>query len=230
MESKGLASKKNVIILSAVVISVLLMLGSYYAKQSRLKKETLLGGQVEVVDVVPLPPPMWNFLRANWIKDAFVADLKTPLPLPTGEFMSNVRSFTFTYPLRGAMKITPMPGVGDVFGSDDAKRLYGVAVNQWFLTQSGMKLGDTFTMREKTYQLRGLIESLPDISGQEANKGPFLMLRHHVEIGNGMWDAAVQRRARYFFLTNTLSPRQFQQEFKKRFPQSTAIVSRADAQ
>ena len=229
MKNNVLASKKNVIILSAIAVSIVLMLGSYYSKRSQIQKKTALGGQIQLVTNGPLSGPEYVFVRGSAAKLSYVADMKTPLPLPGGLFVSNVRGFDGDYPLHGAIKFNKMNNK-IIFIADSNKQLFGVAVNQLFLDQTGMKLNDIFTMNKKKYQLRAIIESLPDLSGQAMNKEPLLMLRDYVEVGNGMWRDATQHNLRYNLSTKKYSSQQFEKEFKKRFPASKTVIKSADAQ
>lgn len=223
-----LASKKSIIILTIVVVSILLTLTSYYMKKARLERETRLGGEIEIISSGPLSPAEYRFVRGNAAKLSYVADLKTPLPLPNGVFLSNVRGFDKSYPLRGNMQINPM-GMRGVFIHDKRKQLFGVAVNQLFLDQTGMKIGDIFSMNRRNYQLRGVILWLPDASGQAMNKEPLLMLRDYAERRNGMWANSSMHGLRYRLISKRISAKNFQAEYKKQFPTSSVTINRADA-
>jgi len=224
MSWRALASKKNVIIL-IVVVTLVLLASSYRAKRAVVQHKVALGGQVELVVPGRLFGAEIAFLRAQSAKISIVMDMTTKLPLPKDEFEAHVRAIDNNYPMQGELKLDP--GLfKTVFIADTRNNLFGVAVNQLFLKRTGMQLGETFTMGNKNYQLRGLILSLPDESGKAMNKYPLLLLKDYAMAGSGMFMYSSQHELRYRLFSRGLSPEAWEAAFKKQFPKSTVVINR----
>lgn len=231
MKNSALASKKNVIVLSAVALAIVLMVGSYYAKQSRIKKMTALGGHIELVsEQEPFSPSVNAFINARSPKWALVVDLKTTLSLPSGPFESNVRMIGDRYPL-----IMPPPGhpwvhnkLGLIFISKPKQKLFGAAANQAFLDKTGVKIGDVLKMKDVSYQVRGTFDSLPDDSGKSMAAEPLLVIKYYVEPGSGIMEAASKRTYHFFILENRLSTANWEKLFKAKLPNMPVTVRRWD--
>jgi len=229
MQRTVLASKKNVIILVVVAIATVLMFSSYYMKKDRLEKQTALGAQIELVSrEVEIPKAEEKFLRSQATKYSLLADLVTSLPLPNGPMEANVRVIAIApYPLYGVPKFD-RGKFKRISIEDKAKKFYGVSVSRAFLTQSGMKMGDTFKMAELTYQIRGVVEWLPDEAGLKLLATPFLLLSSQAMSGSGMYKYASKRTWLYRITSNKISAARFEKEFKQRFPHSVTKINRWD--
>ncbi len=225
-----LASKKNIIVISAVVITLALMIGSYYTKKSRIQKQAELGGISEIVsDNVPLPPPEYDFARTRVMRFSHVADIKTTLTLPSGDFESNVRVVDAQYPLVGYPNLDRSK-FNPIFSFMPQKKIFGVAVNKAFLEKTRMEIGQSFKMNDITYQLRGTINTLPDISGQKLmQEGPLLMLRHPAVAGSGMFKAATVKTFRYRLMHPRVATKLWEKSYRERFPKSTVVINKWDA-
>ncbi len=122
MKTGILASKKNVIILSVIALSIILMLTSYYTKRARIQKQTALGGHIELISQgVLFTNPVSNFVNSHSTKNSYVVDLKTKLTLSSGAFESNVRIFDWKYPLMGVLQVDNSK-FSDVFNMAQKKR------------------------------------------------------------------------------------------------------------
>ncbi|MDX2072869.1 MAG: hypothetical protein SFX19_00715 [Alphaproteobacteria bacterium] len=224
-----MASKKSIIAITVITASALVMLGSHYSKEKQMKPLVAMGGQIELLAPEAVPEPEYRYIRGNSTQLSYIADMKVPLTLPNGVFLSNVRGFDGFYPLQGQMEVEGR-SISDIFIVDESKQLHGVAVNQLFLDKTGMKIDDRFSMNGRNYELRGVIKSLPDDSGKQMNEEPLLMLRDYAERGNGMWEIATKRGLRYRMISKRLAPRQLQLDFSMRFPKSTTVIKLADAE
>jgi putative ABC transport system permease protein len=225
-----LASKKNVIIGVAALV-VIFMVGSYYMEQKHLHKKVLLGGPVElVVQNAPVSKMEWSFIKKNSSKVAVLNDMVTDLPLTKGVMQASVRAFSKSYPLRGTLNLE-RTRFKVVFSVDKKQNLYGVAVNKEFLKRSGMDIGESFTMGSKNYQLRALINDLPDTVGNNLNdKEPLMLLNVSAMYGSGMYANAMQREVRYLIQPKKkVSARKWIGMYKRSFPRSIAVVKRWDA-
>lgn len=227
MRAGQLASKKNVIIYVIAGLLTAYTLTSYYVKKSRVDRQMAVGGQIELVVSEPLPKLEYEFMYDNSSTISSVMDLKLTFPLVNGPLLTNVRVFDGNYPLRGRMNIDNR-GMGDVFTEDKVTNTFGVAANQLFLDMSSMKIGEIFTYRGRNYQLRGVINSLPDRAAIKMSKAPLLIMRENAERGSGMWDAAQSHVLRYRLVTKTVSTRQWEEKFKNRFTQSSTAIYRWD--
>ena len=228
MNPSRLASKKNVILLAAVAVVIVFMVGSYYAKQSRLQKQAALGGEVEFfLKDWPLSRHEFGFIKFHASKISHVVDLVVSLPIANVPFEATVRAFDNTYPLRGKMDIDRKQFKA-IFVQNFRTKNFGVAVNQLFLNQSGMKFGESFKIGNFNFQIRGLVAALPDASGQElVSTVPFVMMKHWMK-PKGMFEAAGNRRLYYRALSKKLSAEDIEQEFRKKFPKSVTAIRRWD--
>ena len=230
MNAQHLASKKNVILLAIIAALIVYFVVSYAVKHARLEKQEKLGGQVELFSSnVAITPQEFGFMRGNSVRFSHVADIRTPFSLSKGIFESQVRVMDNTYPLRGKMQLDRKQ-FKLIFPFDRESKSFGVAVNQVFLDQAGLKFGDGFVMNNIRYQVRGLIEKLPDEAGQAMlNAGPLLLIKHDTMRGSGMMKNATKRDFRYRILPKKMDSAQFEKRFRQTFPKSTVAIRQWDA-
>ncbi len=226
MNIKIFIAKKNYIILAALFLLISLLALSYYRKEDRIKRQTMLGGEVELISDALLHRNEWNFLRGNTARFVLVADLRTSIPLPSGVFETNVRAWDLQ-PLRGNIEIDKKH-FKICFIEDWKTKTFGVSVNQLFLDVSGLKFGDIFKMGTNNYQIRAIIKSMPDSAGKLLMEEPFLMVKHIPMRGSGMFQNATKRELRYLILTKGISAKAWEEKFKKTFPKTRTIVRRWD--
>lgn len=254
-----LASKKNVIILTVIVLAIVLMLSSYYAKQARIRKQTALGGQIELVSKgAGFPKRVFDFVNSHSLKNSYVVDLETTLTLPSGPFESNVRIIDWKYPIMGVMQIDNSQ-FKNVFSEDKKKRTekimetppaakgkgakvaepvekivvvvektFGVAVNQAFLDKTGMRIGETFKMNANNYQLRGVLQALPEDGGKKLMSEPLLCLKHFQVGGSNMYPTATASTYHYF-VNKIANNSDWQANFKKSAPNVNVVINRWDS-
>jgi len=221
MAKRHLFSKINFIMLSlAVVAGIVAIIIAGQRAERRLVLEEKLGGQVEVESPSPLSVPQYNVLkklRNNRI--SLVIDMEMPLQLEKGGYTSHVRVVGDNYPLRGAMQLDP-PDLADLFTSDKKNDLYGVVVNLAFLDETGLAINDVFHIGDTSYQIRGLVNSLPDISGQGLlEAGPLVLMRYQDVTALTMAKYSFRQQYRYRAISDAFSSLAIKQRYSKEFPE-----------
>lgn len=81
-----------------------------------------------------------------------------------------VKAVDAAYPLYGELKVEPQQSLADMTGEKDGT--YGAAVSQDFLNRMDLSLGAKVLLGSQTFELRGLIESEPDLLSSGFNFAP----------------------------------------------------------
>ncbi|KAB2789205.1 ABC transporter permease [Brucella anthropi] len=81
-----------------------------------------------------------------------------------------VKAVDAAYPLYGQLKAQPQQSLADMTGEKDGT--YGAAVSQDFLNRMDLSLGAKVLLGSQTFELRGLIESEPDLLSSGFNFAP----------------------------------------------------------
>ncbi|MFW7355486.1 MAG: ABC transporter permease [Brucella sp.] len=100
------------------------------------------------------------------------ATMRSMARMPDGSDQSlvEVKAVDAAYPLYGELKVQPQQLLADMTGEKDG--IYGVAVAQDFLNRMDLSLGAKVLLGSQTFELRGLIESEPDLLSSGFNFAP----------------------------------------------------------
>ncbi len=105
-------------------------------------------------------------------KVAESATMRSMARMPDGSDQSlvEVKAVDAAYPLYGELKVEPQQSLADMTGEKEG--VYGAAVSQDFLNRMGVSLGAKVLLGSQTFELRGLIESEPDLLSSGFNFAP----------------------------------------------------------
>lgn len=105
-------------------------------------------------------------------KVAASATMRSMARLPDGSDQSlvEVKAVDAAYPLYGELKVQPQQSLGSMMGEQDG--VYGAAVTQDFLNRMDLSLGARVLLGSQAFELRGLIESEPDLLSSGFNFAP----------------------------------------------------------
>ncbi|WP_176036392.1 ABC transporter permease [Brucella tritici] len=100
------------------------------------------------------------------------ATMRSMARMPDGSDQSlvEVKAVDAAYPLYGQLKVAPEQSLADMTGDKDG--IYGAAVAQDFLNRMGLSLGAKVLLGSQMFELRGLIESEPDLLSSGFNFAP----------------------------------------------------------
>ena len=100
------------------------------------------------------------------------ATMRSMARMPDGSDQSlvEVKAVDAAYPLYGELKVQPQQSLADMTGENDGT--YGAAVSQDFLNRMDLSLGAKVLLGSQTFELRGLIESEPDLLSSGFNFAP----------------------------------------------------------
>ncbi len=100
------------------------------------------------------------------------ATMRSMARMPDGSDQSlvEVKAVDAAYPLYGELKVQPQQLLADMTGEKDG--IYGAAVAQDFLNRMDLSLGAKVLLGSQTFELRGLIESEPDLLSSGFNFAP----------------------------------------------------------
>ncbi|MBJ6720144.1 ABC transporter permease [Bacillus sp. PR5] len=100
------------------------------------------------------------------------ATMRSMARKPDGSDQSlvEVKAVDAAYPLYGELKVQPQQLLADMTGEKDG--IYGAAVAQDFLNRMDLSLGAKVLLGSQTFELRGLIESEPDLLSSGFNFAP----------------------------------------------------------
>jgi len=100
------------------------------------------------------------------------ATMRSMARMPDGSDQSlvEVKAVDAAYPLYGELKVEPQQSLADMTGEKDG--IYGAAVTQDFLNRMDLSLGAKVLLGSQTFELRGLIESEPDLLSSGFNFAP----------------------------------------------------------
>ncbi|MBB4093578.1 ABC transporter permease [Brucella pecoris] len=100
------------------------------------------------------------------------ATMRSMARMPDGSDQSlvEVKAVDAAYPLYGQLKVEPQQSLADMTGDKDG--IYGAAVSQDFLNRMDLSLGAKVLLGSQTFELRGLIESEPDLLSSGFNFAP----------------------------------------------------------
>jgi len=100
------------------------------------------------------------------------ATMRSMARLPDGSDQSlvEVKAVDAAYPLYGELKVQPQQSLVAMTGEKDG--VYGAAVTQDFLNRMGLPLGAKVLLGSQAFELRGLIESEPDLLSSGFNFAP----------------------------------------------------------
>jgi len=218
MRMAALASKKNVILLGLLIAATLVFASSSYVYGRRVKMQTRLGYQLELVTSLPINVPQYRFFNElGALKLSRVTDMEAAIPLSGAPLETNVRLIDSNYPLYGRMHIDTGK-LDDAFLEDKTTNTYGIAVNQPFLAKYNYKHGDKITVGGVNYQIRGIIRKLPDISESRLESVPLIMMRDTASVPARIIDFGDKREFRYR-VRGERPTDQWEQQFRERFPE-----------
>ncbi|MHC5231449.1 ABC transporter permease [Brucella sp. LJL56] len=105
-------------------------------------------------------------------KVAESATMRSMARMPDGSDQSlvEVKAVDAAYPLYGQLKVQPQQSLADMTIKKDG--IYGAAVAQDFLNRMDLSLGAKVLLGSQTFELRGLIESEPDLLSSGFNFAP----------------------------------------------------------
>jgi len=100
------------------------------------------------------------------------ATMRSMARMPDGSDQSlvEVKAVDAAYPLYGELKVQPQQSLADMTGEKGG--IYGAAVAQDFLNRMDLSLGAKVLLGSQTFELRGLIESEPDLLSSGFNFAP----------------------------------------------------------
>jgi len=100
------------------------------------------------------------------------ATMRSMARMPDGSDQSlvEVKAVDAAYPLYGELKVQPQQSLADMTGEKDGT--YGAAVSQDFLNRMDLSLGAKVLLGSQVFELRGLIESEPDLLSSGFNFAP----------------------------------------------------------
>lgn len=100
------------------------------------------------------------------------ATMRSMARMPDGSDQSlvEVKAVDAAYPLYGQLKVQPQQSLADITGEKDG--IYGAAVAQDFLNRMDLSLGAKVLLGSQVFELRGLIESEPDLLSSGFNFAP----------------------------------------------------------
>ncbi|KAB2672821.1 ABC transporter permease [Ochrobactrum sp. LMG 5442] len=100
------------------------------------------------------------------------ATMRSMARMPDGSDQSlvEVKAVDAAYPLYGELKVEPQQSLDTMTGEKDG--IYGAAVTQDFLNRMDLSLGAKVLLGSQTFELRGLIESEPDLLSSGFNFAP----------------------------------------------------------
>ncbi|MCH4541282.1 glycosyl transferase family 1 [Ochrobactrum sp. POC9] len=100
------------------------------------------------------------------------ATMRSMARMPDGSDQSlvEVKAVDAAYPLYGQLKVAPEQSLADMTAIKGD--VYGAAVSQDFLNRMGLTLGAKVLLGSQTFELRGLIESEPDLLSSGFNFAP----------------------------------------------------------
>ncbi|KAB2666288.1 ABC transporter permease [Brucella tritici] len=100
------------------------------------------------------------------------ATMRSMARMPDGSDQSlvEVKAVDAAYPLYGELKVQPQQSLADMTDKKDG--IYGAAVAQDFLNRMDLSLGAKVLLGSQTFELRGLIESEPDLLSSGFNFAP----------------------------------------------------------
>ena len=105
-------------------------------------------------------------------KVAESATMRSMARMPDGSDQSlvEVKAVDAAYPLYGELKVQPSQSLADMMGEKGG--IYGAAVTEDFLNRMDLSLGAKVLLGSQTFELRGLIESEPDLLSSGFNFAP----------------------------------------------------------
>ncbi len=105
-------------------------------------------------------------------KVAASATMRSMARLPDGSDQSlvEVKAVDAAYPLYGELKVQPQQSLSSMMGEKDG--VYGAAVTRDFLNRMDLSLGARVLLGSQAFELRGLIESEPDLLSSGFNFAP----------------------------------------------------------
>lgn len=100
------------------------------------------------------------------------ATMRSMARMPDGSDQSlvEVKAVDAAYPLYGQLKVQPQQSLADMTGEKEGT--YGAAVSQDFLNRMDLSLGAKVLLGSQVFELRGLIESEPDLLSSGFNFAP----------------------------------------------------------
>ncbi|HHV66954.1 MAG TPA: ABC transporter permease, partial [Ochrobactrum intermedium] len=100
------------------------------------------------------------------------ATMRSMARMPDGSDQSlvEVKAVDAAYPLYGELKVEPQQSLDTMTGEKDG--IYGAAVTRDFLNRMDLSLGAKVLLGSQTFELRGLIESEPDLLSSGFNFAP----------------------------------------------------------
>ncbi|HEX8232530.1 MAG TPA: FtsX-like permease family protein [Caulobacteraceae bacterium] len=175
---------------------------------------TLLGGDLAVSSSRSFKPEARRALAQHG-KVAYAAAARAMAAAPGGERrMVQIRGVDRAYPLAGAVDLTD--GAGRPLPLRQALRDHGAAVEAALLERLGLKLGDSFTVADKPFIARAVLQSEPDRLTRGFALGPRVLVSMRAFDAAGFragpgFDGETARLA----LTTSASPKQVARDLRR---------------
>ncbi len=141
----------------------------------------LLGGDLLIRTLYqPLPEEARAYIdaRARTTEHLQMRTMASANRPDAGDFparsLIELKAVEDSYPLVGELRFDPPLPRADVFGERDGR--YGAAVEQDLLDTLGLKIGDTLTINEATFDIRARIANEPDRLNASYSIGPRVMI------------------------------------------------------
>jgi putative ABC transport system permease protein len=168
----------TVLVCVGLGVAALVSVGSLAVDLKRtLSREakTLLGGDVEVRSPRVTPPALVaavERLRADGASTVRTRELVGMARSAGDSLLVEVKAVDPSYPLYGAVEMTPAGRVADLLGGD------GAIVEATLLSRLGLKIGDRFSLGASALVVRGVVTREPDRPASFIRLGPRVLVSH----------------------------------------------------
>ena len=209
----------------AAVGSVRLAISEGLSREGR----AILGGDAEVEFTYRLPSPeerAWLDARASAVSEtidfrSMVVVDRSPLTGETERGLTQVRAVDGAYPLVGAVTLDPAMPLAQALEARDG--VHGVAVEPLLAERLGVAVGDVVSLGANFYELRALIERVPDSAAGGLGLGPrTLVLTEALEGSQLLADGSLYETEVRLTLPPEADPARLGADFAAAFPEAGA--------
>jgi len=191
--------------------------GLYQQVQSALLTDTraLMGGDLEVESVAPLPEQALTWLGANGTV-SLLTELDTMIATEEGDLqLVELQSVDSRYPLYGSLKLDPPDSLERVTGLQQGQ--WGVALDPVLAERLNIAIGDQVTIGTLTMAVRAVIRNQPDRSLRADWRGAPVLIAADALASAGLFGPGSRVDYEYRVRTD-LDPETWRSRFYEAFP------------
>ena len=193
--------------------------GLYQQVQSALLTDTraLMGGDLEVESVAPLPEEALTWLNANGTV-SLMTELDTMMATEAGDLqLVELQSVDSRYPLYGSLTLDPPASLEEVTGLQEGQ--WGVALDPVLAERLNISIGDQVTIGTLTLAVRAVIRKQPDRSLRADWRGAPVLIADEALASAGLFGPGARVDYEYRVRTD-LDPETWRDRFYAAFPDS----------